>query len=114
MWGDDYHLQDVAYQLGLRIDGDPVSGCIADRGILFPDASDSRVHIRWPPYWRTLRRMAGYRGARLCWHGCTAKCAMPRSMVNAIWVGALACCCPGSITIFCCYGPMTLILVSFH
>ncbi|RYR57643.1 hypothetical protein Ahy_A05g023348 isoform A [Arachis hypogaea] len=26
MWGDDYHLQDVAYQLGLRIDGDPVSG----------------------------------------------------------------------------------------
>ncbi|XP_057760879.1 protein MAIN-LIKE 2-like [Arachis stenosperma] len=85
-------LQDVAYQLGLRIDGDPVSGCIENRqsqtkwtvkltwfcnmvcgeleqdaseerlmrytkgyimqligGILFPDASDSRVHIRWLP-----------------------------------------------------------------
>ncbi|QHN84967.1 uncharacterized protein DS421_16g533300 [Arachis hypogaea] len=83
-------LQNVAYQLGLRIDGDPVSGCIEDRqsqtkwtvkltwfhntvcgeleqdateerlmryargyimqligGILFPDASDSRVHIGW-------------------------------------------------------------------
>ncbi|RYR75058.1 hypothetical protein Ahy_A02g009759 isoform A [Arachis hypogaea] len=85
-------LQDVAYQLELRIDGDPVSGCIEDRqsqtkwtvkltwfhntvcreleqdateerlrkyargyimqligGILFPDASDSWVHIRWLP-----------------------------------------------------------------
>ncbi|RYR57469.1 hypothetical protein Ahy_A05g023202 isoform A [Arachis hypogaea] len=85
-------LQDVAYQLGLRIDGDPVSGCIENRqsqtkwtvkltwfynmvcgeleqdaseerlmrytkgyimqligGILFPDAFDSRVHIRWLP-----------------------------------------------------------------
>ncbi|QHN99081.1 uncharacterized protein DS421_13g394800 [Arachis hypogaea] len=85
-------LQDVAYQLGFRIDGDPVSGCIEDRqsqtkwtikltwfhntvcgeleqdateerlmrytrgyimqligGILFPDASDSQVHIRWLP-----------------------------------------------------------------
>ncbi|QHO20243.1 uncharacterized protein DS421_11g336230 [Arachis hypogaea] len=83
-------LQDVAYQLRLRIDGDPVGGCIEDKqsqtkwtvkltwfhntvcseleqdtteerlmrytrgyimqligGILFPDASDSRVYIRW-------------------------------------------------------------------
>ncbi|RYR75054.1 hypothetical protein Ahy_A02g009759 isoform E [Arachis hypogaea] len=42
-------LQDVAYQLELRIDGDPVSGCIGGCGILFPDASDSWVHIRWLP-----------------------------------------------------------------
>ncbi|KAL4328493.1 hypothetical protein AHAS_Ahas13G0205600 [Arachis hypogaea] len=86
-------LQDVAYQLGLRIDGDPVSGCIGGSGqhhqgrtiefceqilgvvhgledrksqtkwtvkltwfhntvcgrILFPDASDYRVHIKWLP-----------------------------------------------------------------
>ncbi|KAL4288306.1 hypothetical protein AHAS_Ahas19G0273000 [Arachis hypogaea] len=72
-------MQDVAYQLGLRIDGDPTKwtmkltwfqntncgeleqdateerlmrytrGCIMQliEGILFPDASDSRVHIRW-------------------------------------------------------------------
>ncbi|RYR65148.1 hypothetical protein Ahy_A03g011127 [Arachis hypogaea] len=42
-------LQNVAYQLGLRIDSDPVSGCIGGWGILFPYASDSRVHIRWLP-----------------------------------------------------------------
>ncbi|RYR60787.1 hypothetical protein Ahy_A04g017848 [Arachis hypogaea] len=42
-------LQDVAYQLGLRIDGDHVSGCISGCGILFSNASDSRVHIKWLP-----------------------------------------------------------------
>ncbi|RYR38534.1 hypothetical protein Ahy_A09g043579 [Arachis hypogaea] len=83
-------------------------------GILFPDAFDSRVHIRWLPYWRTLTIVAGYRGARLCWHGCTARCAVPWIMVSAIWVGASACCCPGPITIFRCYGPMALILIGFH
>ncbi|RYR69081.1 hypothetical protein Ahy_A03g015615 isoform A [Arachis hypogaea] len=90
-------VQNMAYQLGLRIDGDPVSGCIEDRqsqtkwtvkltwfhntvceeleqdateermmrytrgyimqligGILFPDASDSRVHISWLPLLKNL------------------------------------------------------------
>ncbi|QHO06374.1 uncharacterized protein DS421_14g454110 [Arachis hypogaea] len=91
-------LQDIAYQLGLRIDSDPVSGCIGgweqhhrgrtieeiceqllgvvpspdDRqsqtkwtligGILFSDASDSRVHIRWLPLLKDLERCG-----RLSW-----------------------------------------------
>ncbi|XP_057734469.1 protein MAIN-LIKE 1-like [Arachis stenosperma] len=176
-------LQDVGYQLGLKIDGDPVSGCIGGleqhhqghnneelceqtlgvvpsredrqsqtkwivkltwfhnmicgeleqnateeylmrytkgyimqliRSILFLDAFDSQVHIRWLPYWRTLTSVAGYCGARLCWHGCTTRCAVPWIMVSAIWVGASACCCPWPITIFRCYGQMALILIGFR
>ncbi|XP_057730075.1 protein MAIN-LIKE 1-like [Arachis stenosperma] len=65
-------LHDVAYKLGLKIDGDPFSGCIGGdleedtteerllhytreyimqviRDILFSDASNSQVHIRWLP-----------------------------------------------------------------
>ncbi|RYQ99577.1 serine/threonine-protein phosphatase 7 long form homolog [Arachis ipaensis] len=42
-------LNDVAYQMGLNIDEDPISGCIDLRGMLFPDASDSRLHMRWLP-----------------------------------------------------------------
>ncbi|RYR48419.1 hypothetical protein Ahy_A07g034443 [Arachis hypogaea] len=152
-------LQDVAYQLGLRINSDPVSGCIGGweqhhqgriieelceqilgvvpgpedkqsqmkwtmkltwfhntvcgeleqdateeclmrytkgyimqliRGILFPDASNSQVHIRWLPLLEDLDRVAGCRGVRLCWHGCTAKCARPRSMISATWEDASA------------------------
>ncbi|RYR49087.1 hypothetical protein Ahy_A07g035380 [Arachis hypogaea] len=117
MLGEDYHytLHDVAYQLGLRINGDrscewmhrwlgALLGVIpgpndrqsqtkwtvkltwfhntswnrmprgvpdevhervhhvADRGILFPDASDSRVHIRWLPLLEDLETCGHHRG----------------------------------------------------
>ncbi|MED6206553.1 hypothetical protein PIB30_028010 [Stylosanthes scabra] len=87
-------LQDVAYQLGLRIDREPVSGCISgwfehyngqiiedicldllrhvptegdrQKGVaavhLFPDASDSRVHLRWLPLLADLEQCG-----RLSW-----------------------------------------------
>ncbi|RYR68634.1 hypothetical protein Ahy_A03g015115 [Arachis hypogaea] len=83
-------------------------------GILFPDASDSRVHIRWLPLLEDLDRCVSYHGARLCWHGCTARCVVPRSMVNAIWVVASVCCSLAPIIIFRCYDPMDLILVDFR
>ncbi|KAL4398464.1 hypothetical protein AHAS_Ahas01G0294500 [Arachis hypogaea] len=130
-------LQDVAYQLVLRIDADPVSGYIGGweqhyqrqtieelcEQILsvVPGLDDRQSQTKWTmnltwfhntmhltlrcisggsPYWRTLRRVADYCGARLYWHDCTARCVRPWSMVSAIWVGASACCYPGLITIF--------------
>ncbi|KAL4322232.1 hypothetical protein AHAS_Ahas14G0189900 [Arachis hypogaea] len=125
-------LQDVAYQLGLRIDGDPVRRTIKefceqllgvvpgpdDRqshtkwtvkltwfqnterlmrytrgyimqligGMLFPDASDSQVHIRWLPLLEDLKMCGRLSWGRRCWLGCIARCAGPWSMASAIWV----------------------------
>ncbi|RYR27759.1 hypothetical protein Ahy_B01g051801 isoform A [Arachis hypogaea] len=62
-------LQDVAHQLGLRIDGDLVSGCILIGGILFPDASDFWVHIWWLPLLEDLGTCGGlsWDSAVLAW-----------------------------------------------
>ncbi|QHO08226.1 uncharacterized protein DS421_14g470710 [Arachis hypogaea] len=114
-------LQDVAYQLGLRIDGDPLLGVVPgpdDRqshtkwtvkltwfqnterlmrytrgyimqligGMLFPDASDSQVHIRWLPLLEDLKMCGRLSWGRRCWLGCIARCAGPWSMASAIWV----------------------------
>ncbi|XP_015948673.1 protein MAIN-LIKE 1-like [Arachis duranensis] len=82
-------LQDVAYQLGLPVDGHYVSGCLTDfhetfgecpEGAdeatvrrfarayimvllgtqLFADKSGNRIHIRWLPYVARLEEMGGY------------------------------------------------------
>ncbi|RYQ85918.1 hypothetical protein Ahy_B10g105558 [Arachis hypogaea] len=73
-------LQDVAYQLGLDIDRDPMHDCLDTicreleaepteeqlmqytkgyimqtiEGILLLDAFESRVHMRWLPLWEDL------------------------------------------------------------
>ncbi|QHN95876.1 uncharacterized protein DS421_18g613510 [Arachis hypogaea] len=86
-------LQDVAYQLGLRIDGDPMSGCIGGweqhhQGRSIEELCEQI--LGGFPYWRTLMRVASCCGIRLCWHGYTARCAGPRSMVSATWEDASA------------------------
>ncbi|RYR29067.1 hypothetical protein Ahy_B01g053359 isoform A [Arachis hypogaea] len=82
-------LQDVAYQLGLPVDGLPVSGCLTDfeklmddgkpawewfeelfsvlpppnkikQFTLFGDNSENRVHIRWLPLVARLDEMGSY------------------------------------------------------
>ncbi|RYR13284.1 hypothetical protein Ahy_B04g070366 isoform K [Arachis hypogaea] len=82
-------LQDVAYQLGLPVDGHYVSGCLTDfhetfgecpdgadeetvrrfaRAYiimllgtqLFADKSSNRIHIRWLPFVARLEEMGGY------------------------------------------------------
>ncbi|RYR09686.1 hypothetical protein Ahy_B05g078069 [Arachis hypogaea] len=50
-------LQDMTYQMGLNVDGNPVSGALMVGGMLFPDASDSRVHMRWLPLFGELRSL---------------------------------------------------------
>ncbi|XP_015950987.1 serine/threonine-protein phosphatase 7 long form homolog [Arachis duranensis] len=100
-WGPETHtfhmpfgectitLQDVAYHLGLPVDGHYVSGCLTDfhetfgecpEGAdeetvrrfarayimmllgtqLFTDKSGNRIHIRWLPYVARLEEMGGY------------------------------------------------------
>ncbi|KAL4299950.1 hypothetical protein AHAS_Ahas17G0152100 [Arachis hypogaea] len=78
-------LQDVAYQLGLRIDGDPMSGCIGGwekhhqgRTIEELYASDSRVHIRWLPLLEDLETCG-----RLSW-GSAMLAWMYRQMCRAM------------------------------
>ncbi|QHN93857.1 uncharacterized protein DS421_17g596240 [Arachis hypogaea] len=77
-------LQDVAYQLGLAVDGRYVSGCLTDFHLyieggrpawiwfqellgvipppsqLFADKSGNRIHIRWLPYVARLEEMGSY------------------------------------------------------
>ncbi|XP_057760078.1 serine/threonine-protein phosphatase 7 long form homolog [Arachis stenosperma] len=77
-------LQDVAYQLGLLVDGRYVSGCLSEFQIyiqggcpawvwfqellgvvpppsqLFADKSGNRIHIRWLPYVARLEEMGTY------------------------------------------------------
>ncbi|RYR14041.1 hypothetical protein Ahy_B04g070710 isoform B [Arachis hypogaea] len=78
-------LQDVAYQLGLPIDGEPVSGClnefenlmenVTDETVriyarayilmllssqLFADKNANRVHLRWLPYLASLDNLGRY------------------------------------------------------
>ncbi|XP_025640503.1 protein MAIN-LIKE 1-like [Arachis hypogaea] len=78
-------LQDVAYQLGLSVDGHYVSGCLADFHVyievagqlgsgsmsclLFDDKSGNRIHIRWLPFVARLEEMGGYSwgSAALAW-----------------------------------------------
>ncbi|KAL4345079.1 hypothetical protein AHAS_Ahas11G0242500 [Arachis hypogaea] len=176
-------LQDVAYQLGLRIDRGPISGCIGGweqhhdghpiedfcqqllgivlgpedrqsqtkwtvklswfqnticgdveedpteerllcytrgyimqviRGILIPDASDSRVHIRWLPLLEDLHRCGrlSWGSAMLAWLYC--QMFVPRSIVSAIWVVVSVCHSPGPITVCYYYGRMDLRLVNFR
>ncbi|XP_072054472.1 serine/threonine-protein phosphatase 7 long form homolog [Arachis hypogaea] len=52
-------LQDVAYQLGLPVDGH----------YLFADKSGNRIHIRWLPFVARLEEMGGYSwgSAALAW-----------------------------------------------
>ncbi|XP_016172713.1 protein MAIN-LIKE 2-like [Arachis ipaensis] len=86
-------LQDVAYQLGLPVDGRYVSGCLTDFQIyiqggrpawvwfqellgvlplanqiqkfaLFADKSGNRIHMRWLPYVARLEEMGGYSWGR--------------------------------------------------
>ncbi|XP_072076474.1 serine/threonine-protein phosphatase 7 long form homolog [Arachis hypogaea] len=61
-------LQDVAYQLGLPVDGHYVSGCLTDFH-LFADKSGNRIHIRWLPFVARLEEMGGYNwgSAALTW-----------------------------------------------
>ncbi|QHO50146.1 uncharacterized protein DS421_1g20130 [Arachis hypogaea] len=86
-------LQDVAYQLGLSIDGQPVSGCLTDfenlmehgrpawvwfrelfeelppQNKLFADKNANRVHLRWLPYLASLDELGRYSwgSAALAW-----------------------------------------------
>ncbi|RYQ90158.1 hypothetical protein Ahy_B09g096409 isoform B [Arachis hypogaea] len=86
-------LQDVAYHLGLPVDGRYVSGCLSEFHIyiqggrpawvwfqellgvtpppsqLFADKSGNRVHIRWLPYVARLEEMGTYSwgSAALAW-----------------------------------------------
>ncbi|RYR65316.1 hypothetical protein Ahy_A03g011254 isoform C [Arachis hypogaea] len=82
-------LQDVAYQLGLPIDGEPVSGCLTEfherfrvlpadasdetvrvyarayilmllSSQLFADKNANRVHLRWLPYLASLDDLGRY------------------------------------------------------
>ncbi|QHO49962.1 uncharacterized protein DS421_1g18540 [Arachis hypogaea] len=75
-------LQDVAYQLGLPIDGEPVNAseetvCIYARAYivmllssqLFVDKNANRVHLRWLPYLASLDELGRYSwgSAALVW-----------------------------------------------
>ncbi|QHN98817.1 uncharacterized protein DS421_13g392730 [Arachis hypogaea] len=115
-------LQDVAYQLRLKIDGDPVSG-----------ADDRQSQMKWTVKltWflntvceeleldateerllRTSMLVVGCRGDRLYWLGCTTRCAAPRSMMHN-----LGCCVSHSLgptTVFPYYVRMDLIPVGFR
>ncbi|RYQ92857.1 hypothetical protein Ahy_B09g099099 isoform F [Arachis hypogaea] len=83
-------LQDVAYQLGLPIDGEPVSGCLTDfenlmengrpayaseetvriyarayimmllSSQLFVDKNANRIHLRWLPYLASMDDLSRY------------------------------------------------------
>ncbi|QHN76338.1 uncharacterized protein DS421_19g643020 [Arachis hypogaea] len=107
-------LQDVAYQLGLPVDGQAVSRCyqrtseetvrIYARAYimmllstqLFMDKSASRVHLRWLLLWRDLTTWAAIAGAPLHWRGCTDACAGWRTETSPTWLDAYSCYSHGS------------------
>ncbi|QHO52983.1 uncharacterized protein DS421_2g43900 [Arachis hypogaea] len=103
-------LLDVAYQLGLPIDGEPVNGCLTEfenlmehdasdetvriyarayilmllSSQLFTDKNANRVHLRWLPYLASLDDLGRYSwgSAALAWlYGCFYR-GTNRNVVN--------------------------------
>ncbi|MED6225556.1 hypothetical protein PIB30_094745 [Stylosanthes scabra] len=57
-------------------------------GFLFPDASDSRVHLRWLPLLADLDVCGRLSWVLPCWHTCTSRCIVGWITSRETWADA--------------------------